>query len=191
MGHKREKVISPSNLEESARKVGTRLADMMPIKNIRNWGITFSLWPVHLTTACCGAEFAAAASPRFDMERLGVLPWVSSRQCNVLIIEGTLTRKMAKAVKIVYRQMPEPKFVIAMGSCALDGGIFWNSYNIVRPKDVLPVDVFIPGCPPRPEAVIRAIMQLREKIKKELKYRREPKERPRKRARRRRVSRRV
>jgi NADH-quinone oxidoreductase subunit B len=96
---------------------------------------------------------------------------------------------MAKAVKIIYRQMPEPKFVIAMGSCAADGGIFWNSYNIVRPKDVLPVDVFIPGCPPRPEAVIRAIMQLQDKIKRKLKYRMDAKERPRKRTRRQRVSR--
>ncbi|MFQ6130154.1 MAG: NADH-quinone oxidoreductase subunit B [Candidatus Hadarchaeaceae archaeon] len=179
------------DLEETVRKIGTQLADVKPIRKIRNWGITFSLWPVHLTTACCGAEFAAAASPRFDMERLGVLPWVSSRQCNVLVIEGTLTKKMAKAVKIVYRQMPEPKFVIAMGTCALDGGIFWNSYNIVRPKDVLPVDVFIPGCPPRPEAVIRAIMQLRDKINRKLKYRMEAKGRPRKRAKRQIVSRRV
>lgn len=142
-------------------------------------------------TACCGAEFAAAACPRFDIERLGVLPWVSSRQTNVLVVEGTLTRKMAKAAKIVYRQMPEPKFVIAMGSCALDGGIFWNSYNIVKPKDVLPVDIFIPGCPPRPEAVIRAFMQLREKIKRKLKYKMEKKKRSRNRAQRRKVSRRV
>jgi NADH-quinone oxidoreductase subunit B len=158
-------------LEETLRKVGVKLADTRPIRDLRNWSIKFSLWPVHLTTACCGAEFAAAASPRFDTERLGVLPWVSSRQCNVLIIEGTLTRKMAEAAKIVYKQMPEPKFVIAMGACALDGGVFWNSYNIVRPKDILPVDIFIPGCPPRPEAVIRALMQLQEKIKKELRYR--------------------
>lgn len=191
MGQKKERVILLGNLENAVRKVGTRLADMRPIRNIRNWGITFSLWPVPLTTACCGAEFAATMSPRFDMERLGVLPMASSRQTNVLIIEGTLTRKMAKAVKIIYRQMPEPKFVIAMGSCAADGGIFWNSYNIVRPKDVLPVDVFIPGCPPRPEAVIRAIMQLQDKIKRKLKYRMDAKERPRKRARRQRVPRRV
>jgi NADH-quinone oxidoreductase subunit B len=173
LGRKRKRVLRLSGLEEAIRRIGTRLVDKRPIKNLRNWGITFSLWPVHLTTACCGAEFAAAASPRFDTERLGVLPWVSSRQCNVLIIEGTLTRKMAEAAKIVYKQMPEPKFVIAMGACALDGGVFWNSYNIVRPKDILPVDVFIPGCPPRPEAVIRALMQLQEKIKKELRYQEE------------------
>ena len=157
-------------MEDALNGIGTKLADTRPIRDIRNWGITFSLWPVHFTTACCGAEFAATSSPRFDAERLGVLPWVSSRQCNLLVIEGTVTRKMAEAAKVVYKQMPEPKFVIAMGACALDGGIFWNSYNIVKPKDILPVDVFIPGCPPRPEALIRAIMLLKDKIKKELKY---------------------
>jgi NADH-quinone oxidoreductase subunit B len=175
LGREGKRASRLSSLEETIRGIGTKLIDKRLIRNIRNWGITFSLWPVHLTTACCGAEFAAAASPRFDTERLGVLPWVSSRQCNVLIIEGTLTRKMAEAAKIVYKQMPEPKFVIAMGACALDGGVFWNSYNIVRPKDILPVDVFIPGCPPRPEAVIRALMQLQEKIKKELRYHRKQK----------------
>lgn len=166
----RGKRVALSGLEEALRRLGSRLTDKRPIKDIRNWALTFSLWPVHLTTACCGAEFAASASPRFDLERLGTLPWVVARQCNLLIIEGTLTRKMAEAAKIVWKQMPEPKFVIAMGACALDGGIFWNSYNIVRPKDILPVDVYIPGCPPRPEAVIRAIMQLREKIKRKLRY---------------------
>ncbi|KXB03706.1 NADH dehydrogenase [candidate division MSBL1 archaeon SCGC-AAA261F19] len=150
------------NLEETLRKGGNWLADRMPIKGLRDWGMTFSLWPVHLTTACCGCEFAATAAPRFDIERHGVLPWVGSRQTNVLVVEGTLTRKMAKAAKIVYNQMPEPKFVIAMGSCASDGGIFWNSYNIVRPKDIFTVDVYIPGCPPRPEAVIRAFMEIKE-----------------------------
>ncbi len=166
-----KRLAAVGNLEEKIRKsIGTKIADIRPIKDIRNWGITFSLWPVHLMTACCGAEFGAAAAPRFDTERLGVLPWVSSRQCNLLVIEGTVTRKMAEAVKIVYRQMPEPKFVIAMGACAIDGGIFWNSYNIVKPKDIVPIDVFIPGCPPRPEAVIRAIMELKEKINEELRY---------------------
>ncbi|KXB04878.1 NADH dehydrogenase [candidate division MSBL1 archaeon SCGC-AAA261O19] len=158
------------DLEEVLRKGGTWLADKKPIKSIRDWAINFSLWPVHLTTACCGCEFAAAAGPRFDMERLGILPWVGSRQTNVLVIEGTLTRKMAKAARIVYRQMPEPKFVIAMGSCASDGGIFWNSYNIVKVKDVLPVDVYIPGCPPRPEAILRAFMEIKEKNKEKLRY---------------------
>ena len=158
------------NLKTFLRKASLWLVDKRPIKDVRDWAINFSLWPVHFTTACCGAEIASTSCPRFDAERFGVLPFVSPRQCNLLLIEGTLSRKMAKAAVIVYEQMPEPKFVIAMGSCAIDGGIFWNSYNIVRPFEILPVDVYIPGCPPRPEAVIRSIIMLQDKIKRELMF---------------------
>ncbi|KXA99806.1 NADH dehydrogenase [candidate division MSBL1 archaeon SCGC-AAA259M10] len=158
------------NLDDVAKKGGKWMADRKPIRNIRDWAINFSLWPVHLTTACCGCEFAPTAAPRYDSERLGVLPWIGARQTNVLIVEGTLTRKMAKAAKIVHSQMPEPKYVMAMGACASDGGIFWNSYNIVRPKEILPIEVYIPGCPPRPEAVIRGFMKLKEKTRKELEF---------------------
>ncbi len=154
------------NLERSARKAAAWLANKTPIRNIRDWGIAFSLWPVHFTTACCGAEFGASAAPRFDTERFGFLPFIASRQCNLLFIEGTLTKKMGEAAIWVYEQMPEPKFVIAMGACGIDGGIFWNSYNIVRPMDILPVSVFIPGCPPRPEAVAQAIIMLQRKIRR-------------------------
>ncbi len=154
------------NLEKAARKAAVWLVNKRPIRDIRDWGISFSLWPVHFTTACCGAEFAATSAPKYDAERFGFLPFVASRQCNLLLIEGTLTKKMAKAALWVYEQMPEPKFVIAMGACAIDGGIFWNSYNIVRPMDILPVSVFIPGCPPRPEAVAQAIIMLQKKIRK-------------------------
>lgn len=136
-----------------------------PLSNVKGWGMSFSLWPVHFMTACCGAEFGATCAPRFDIERLGVLPFVSPRQTNVLLIEGTITKKMAKAAKVVYEQMPEPKFVVAMGACALGGGIFWNSYNIVKVGDILPVDIFIPGCPPRPEAVLRAIITLQKRVR--------------------------
>lgn len=155
-----------TTLEGVLKILASRIVNKTPIRKIRDWGISFSLWPPHFTTACCGAEFAATSASRFDAERFGFLPFVSSRQTNVLFIEGTLTRKMAKAAKIVYEQMPEPKFVIAMGACAIDGGIFWNSYNIVRPHEILPVDIYIPGCPPRPEAVIQAVSMLREKILK-------------------------
>lgn len=155
-----------TSLEGALKVLASKLIEGTPLWKIRNWGISFSLWPPHFTTACCGAEFAAASASRYDAERFGFLPFVSSRQTNVLFIEGTLTRKMAKAAKIVYEQMPEPKFVIAMGACAIEGGIFWNSYNIVKPYEILPVDVFIPGCPPRPEAVIQAVCMLREKILK-------------------------
>jgi NADH-quinone oxidoreductase subunit B len=149
-----------NSFEKALRKLMKR----KPFSSIRNWGISYSLWPVHFTTACCGAEFAAAFAPRYDAERFGALPFVGTRQCNVIFIEGTLTKKMAEAAKIVYQQMPEPKFVIGMGACAIDGGIFWNSYNIVRSHDILPVEAFIIGCPPRPEGVLRGIIMTQRKI---------------------------
>jgi len=123
------------------------------IAKVIDWATAFSLWPVHLMTSCCGCEIGAAWGPRFDNERYGSLPWVGPRQTNLIIIEGTVTKKMACTVRLTWEQMPYPKFVIAMGACALDGGIFYNSYNIVRPWQVVPVDLYIPGCPPRPEAV--------------------------------------
>ena len=147
-------------------KAFRRILKRKPFSSIRNWGISYSLWPVHFTTACCGAEFAATFAPRYDAERFGALPFVGTRQCNMIFIEGTLTKKMAEAAKIVYQQMPEPKFVIAMGACAIDGGIFWNSYNIVKPHEILPIDAFITGCPPRPEGVLRALLMTQQKIQK-------------------------
>ncbi len=161
----RSGTILVGELEECAKKAARWLVERTPIRRLRDWGISFSLWPVHLTTSCCGCEFAAASDPRFDSERFGFLPFVSPRQTNVLFVEGTLTKKMAEAVKIIYQQMPAPKFVVAMGACALDGGIFHNSYNIVRVHEILPVDVYIPGCPPRPEAVARAIIMLQRKVR--------------------------
>ncbi len=164
-----EKEVEGKKSKKGKRGLSKSLRAVMkkgPIASIRNWGISFSLWPVHFTTACCGTEFAAVFSPRYDAERFGVLPFVGTRQCNVIFIEGTLTRKMAEAAKIVYGQMPEPKFVIAMGACAIDGGIFWNSYNIVKPNEILPIDVYITGCPPRPEGVLRGLMKTQEKIRK-------------------------
>jgi NADH-quinone oxidoreductase subunit B len=141
-----------------------RLTDLPVIRHLRNWGIKYSLWPLHFTTACCGCEIAVFSSPKYDAERFGILPFFSPRTCNLIVIEGTITKKMAQALRIVYEQMPEPKFVIAMGSCALDGGIFWNSYNIERPHKIIPVDFFVTGCPPRPEAVLRAAGMLQDKI---------------------------
>jgi len=106
------------------------------------------------------------AVARFDAERYGMLPFASSRQSNILTIEGTLTRKMARAARIVYDQMPEPKYVIALGACTLEGGIFWNSYNTVLPSDVgIPVDLYLPGCPTRPEAIARGLLMLQKKIR--------------------------
>jgi NADH-quinone oxidoreductase subunit B len=138
-----------------------------PLEYVVNWGRLYSLWPVHLMTACCGAEVGGVTDPRFDVERLGVLQAFGSlRQCDLLIVEGTVSRKMAPRLKRVYDQMPEPKYVIAMGACAITGGLFFDSYNVLPGVDsLLPVDVYIPGCPPRPEALIEGIVMLQNKIK--------------------------
>ena len=138
---------------------------LKPFSRLIDWSNSYSIWPVHLTTSCCGCEFAVTYSPKIDTERLGSLPFTHPRNTNAVIIEGTITKKMAKALKITYEQMPEPKYVIAMGACAIDGGLFHNSYNIVRPWKILPVDYYIPGCPPRPEAVTNAIYMLQNKKK--------------------------
>lgn len=132
-----------------------------------DWANAYSIWPAHLMTSCCGCEFGVVYSPKLDTERLGSLPFTHSRNTNAIVIEGTVTKKMAKVLKNTYDQMPGPKFVIAMGACAIDGGIFYNSYNIVKPWKIVPVESFIPGCPPRPEAVTHAIARLQKKIMKE------------------------
>ncbi len=128
------------------------------------WGTKWSLWPPHLVTACCGVELAHAFGPAYDAERLGVLPMPSARHSNLLIIEGTITLKMAKFVKWVYEQMPEPKFVAAMGACAIKGGVFYGSYHMVPASNVVPVDVYISGCPPTPEALLKAIEKIQNKL---------------------------
>lgn len=163
-----EQLILTGNLKEAAQKAVQWLINRRPIRNLIDWGISFSLWPPHFTTSCCGTEFGAFAAARFDAERFGMLPFTSSRQTNILVIEGTLTRKMARAARIVYEQMPEPKFVIALGACTLEGGIFWNSYNTVLPSEVgIPVDIYIPGCPVRPEAIARGLLMLQKRIRRQ------------------------
>ena len=162
-----EGLIFLGNLDEVAKKALDYLKKSEFIKKTVSWGVDFSLWPVHLMTSCCGAEFAAAASPRFDLERLGFLPFGGPRQTNLIVVEGTTTIKMARVVRRVYEQMPSPKWVIAMGACAMDGGIFFNSYNTIVAREYLPVDAYVPGCPPRPEALARAVLLIQEKVKRE------------------------
>ncbi|MEM1578312.1 MAG: NADH-quinone oxidoreductase subunit NuoB [Archaeoglobaceae archaeon] len=134
------------------------------LRPLKRWGTKWSLWPVHLVTACCGAELAHAFACGYDGERIGALNYGIARQTNLIIVEGAITRKMARVLKITWEQMPDPKFVIVMGACGLNGGIFWNGYNLVRPSDVVPVEFFIPGCPPTPEALLRGIRQLQFKL---------------------------
>lgn len=127
-----------------------------------------SLWPMTFGLACCAIEMMATGASRFDLARFGAEVFrPSPRQCDVMIVAGTISKKMAAAVETLYDQMPEPKWVIAMGNCAISGGpfVFDGQYGIVEGADKLfPVDVFIPGCPPRPEALIEGILELEEKI---------------------------
>jgi NADH-quinone oxidoreductase subunit B len=132
-----------------------------------NWSRSKSLWPMTFGLACCAIEMMAAGAARFDLDRLGILFRASPRQSDCIIIAGTVTKKMLPVILTVYEQMPEPKYVIAMGACACSGGIF-DTYSTVQGIDeYLPVDVYIPGCPPRPEALIYGIGKLQEKIMKE------------------------
>lgn len=127
-----------------------------------------SLWPMTFGLACCAIEMMATGASRFDLARFGAEVFrPSPRQCDVMIVAGTISKKMASAVETLYDQMPEPKWVIAMGNCAISGGpfVFEGQYGIVEGADKLfPVDVFIPGCPPRPEALIEGILELEEKV---------------------------
>ncbi len=135
---------------------------------IINWGRRSSLWTAICFPACCAFEFIAASGPRFDLSRFGMeILRASPRQADLMITAGTLTWKMAPNVRRIYNQMAEPKWVIAMGACAISGGIFRSSYNVVPGYNhIIPVDVYVPGCPPRPEGLIYGIQMLQEKIAK-------------------------
>jgi NAD(P)H-quinone oxidoreductase subunit K len=139
------------------------------VDDLYNWARLSSLWPLLYGTACCFIEFAALIGSRFDFDRFGLVPRSSPRQADLLITAGTITMKMAPALVRLYEQMPDPKYVIAMGACTITGGMFSSdSPSAVRGVDkLIPVDVYLPGCPPRPEAIIDAIIKLRKKISNE------------------------
>ncbi|HJM57619.1 MAG: NADH-quinone oxidoreductase subunit B [Planctomycetes bacterium] len=136
--------------------------------SIVNWGRKNSLWPMPLGLSCCGIELMAMIGPKFDLARFGAeAARFSPRQCDLMIVAGTLTWKMAEAARTIYDQMPDPKWVLSMGVCASSGGMY-DSYSVVQGVDmILPVDIYVPGCPPRPDAVIDAIMKLQKKIERE------------------------
>jgi len=134
-----------------------------------DWSRGQSLWAMPMGTACCAMELIAASFNKFDFDRLGTFPRPDPRHTDVMVVAGTITRKMQPAVKRLYEQMPDPKWVIAMGNCTVSGGIFYyDTYSVVRGIDeFLPVDVYIAGCPPRPESLQDGILQLRELVKTE------------------------
>lgn len=138
------------------------------VEKVVGWSRKYSIWPVHFVTGCCSPEFMQVAGPRFDEERLGVLPIPGIRQADAIFIIGVISRKMARRVKYLYDQMGEPKYVISIGACPSGKGPFYDSYATVRADEVVPVDIYVPGCPPRPEAILHAIIMLQEKIQKEV-----------------------
>lgn len=133
-----------------------------------DWARTGSLWPMTFGLACCAVEMIHSYMSRYDLDRFGMIPRPSPRQSDVMIVAGTLTNKMAPALRKVYDQMPEPRWVISMGSCANGGGYYHYSYSVVRGCDrIVPVDIYIPGCPPTAEALVYGLLQLQKKIQRE------------------------
>jgi NADH-quinone oxidoreductase subunit B len=140
-----------------------------PLENVLNWARLSSLFQLQFGLACCAIEMMAASASHFDIMRFGVIPRATPRQVDVMFVSGTVTLKMASRIKRIYDQMPEPRYVISMGSCANCGGPYWeHGYHVLKGVDrVIPVDVYVPGCPPRPEALLEGIIKLQEKVRRE------------------------
>ncbi|MCB0326250.1 MAG: NADH-quinone oxidoreductase subunit NuoB [Bdellovibrionales bacterium] len=136
-----------------------------------NWSRSNSQWYLLFGLACCGIELMQTGGPRTDIDRFGAIPRATPRQADLMIVAGTLTYKMGSRLKLLYDQMPAPKYVISMGSCATCGGLFSLGYSVMKGVDkIVPVDFYVPGCPPRPEAVTEALLMLQEKMKKQKQF---------------------
>ena len=159
---------SLEKMVEELRANGTNVV-VGVLDDVINWGRSNSLWPLTFATSCCGIEFMSVGAARYDMARFGLeVARASPRQADFIMVAGTIVHKMAPVLKRLYDQMAEPKYVIAVGGCAVSGGPFKNSYHVLNGVgEILPVDVYIPGCPPRPEAMLYGMMQLQRKVKLE------------------------
>ena len=157
--------IPQMEMEELRRSVF-----LATLEQVKGWARSNSLWPMTFGLACCAIEMMGVGASHYDLDRFGSIFRASPRQSDVMIVSGTVTKKMAPILRRLYDQMPEPKWVIAMGSCATAGGPYVNSYSVVKGVDqIVPVDVYIPGCPPNPAALIYGINKLKEKIRYEAK----------------------
>ncbi|MDR0575790.1 MAG: NADH-quinone oxidoreductase subunit B [Tannerella sp.] len=158
-------------LENMAKELNTNGTNVVigALDDAVNWGRSNSLWPLTFATSCCGIEYMAVGAARYDFARFGFeVTRASPRQADFIMVAGTITDKMAPVLKRLYDQMADPKYVIAIGACAISGGPFKKSYHVVNGVDkILPVDVYVPGCPPRPEAMLYGIIQLQRKVKAE------------------------
>jgi NADH-quinone oxidoreductase subunit B len=159
--------VDPHVTEVDVKALNREGVHVTSLESLYNWGRSNSLWPLQFGLACCAIEMIAATMARHDMARFGAEVFrPSPRQADLMIVAGTVTKKMAPMVVRLYNQMPEPKYVISMGACAISGGPFRDGYNVLNGIDrFIPVDVFIPGCPPRPEALLDGVIQLQEKIR--------------------------
>lgn len=149
------------------KTIGNSRIALTTVDQVVNWARLSSLFPMVFGLACCAIEMMAAGASRFDWDRLGLIPRATPRQSDLLIVAGTVTHKMGVRIKRLYEQMAEPKYVISMGSCANNGGPYWQyGYHVVKGVDqIVPVDVYVPGCPPRPEALLYGIMKLQDIIR--------------------------
>ena len=159
------KKINANNFDELSNQVSSNGFLITEVKDLVNWARSGALWPMSFGLACCAVEMMQSAASRYDFDRFGIVFRPSPRQSDVMIVAGTLTNKMAPALRKVYDQMPEPRWVISMGSCANGGGYYHYSYSVVRGCDkIVPVDIYVPGCPPTAEALLYGILQLQKKI---------------------------